>query len=239
MIKRFIYGNPFNTDAVLCNPEECKTDLPYLKKDGDVYTYTMNQKDIVWGLGEAVRGMNKRGHSYTSWCTDEFEHSEEKNSLYGAHNFFIVDGKEIFGVFFDIPGCVTFDVGYSDPDKIIITPEYTDYEIYIIEGKDASEITCEFRKLIGESYIPPKWAFGIGQSRWGYGSESDLREVQEGYRKNKLPLDMIYLDIDYMQDFKDFTVNPDSYTDFAECISKLKDDNIRVISLIYYRFPVY
>ncbi|MBQ0039724.1 MAG: alpha-glucosidase [Treponema sp.] len=232
MINRFIFGKPFDTEAVLCKPQASKNKMPYLKSEGSSYSYTMDKKDIVWGLGEAVRGMNKRGHSYTSWCTDEFEHSEEKNSLYGAHNFFIVDGKETFGVFFDIPGRVTFDVGYTDPDLLTITPENQDYEIYIIEGNNAAEITSEFRTLIGESYIPPRWAFGIGQSRWGYGSEADLKKVQEGYRKNNIPLDMIYLDIDYMERFKDFTVNPESYSDFADCISKLKEDNIRVIPII-------
>ena len=51
----------------------------------------------------------------------------------------------------------------------------------------------EFRQLIGPSYIPPKWAFGLAQSRFGYKSEADIREVAAQYKANGLPLDMLGL----------------------------------------------
>lgn len=59
----------------------------------------MAEEDIVFGLGENVRGINKRGWIYESKCSDDPNHREDKRSLYGAHNFLIVDGKECFGVF--------------------------------------------------------------------------------------------------------------------------------------------
>mgnify|MGYP000444154867 CR=1 FL=1 len=58
--------------------------------------------DIVYGLGEANRGINKRGYCYISNCTDDPVHTEDKRSLYGAHNFIIVSGKTTFGLFFDL-----------------------------------------------------------------------------------------------------------------------------------------
>ncbi|MDD7460298.1 MAG: glycoside hydrolase family 31 protein [Treponema sp.] len=232
MIKRYVFGNPFDTQAILTKIESEKKELPFFNKSGNTFTYAMDKNDIIWGLGENVRGMNKRGHTYVSWCSDEFEHSEEKKSLYGAHNFFVIDGKIKLGIFVDCPGRVTFDIGESDYDTIKITIENKDYEIYTVEEKSVLAIIKEFRKIIGESYIPPKWAFGIGQSRWGYGSEKDLLKVQEGYRKNNLPVDMIYLDIDYMNNFKDFTVDPEKYSDFKATIAKLKSDKIRVIPII-------
>ena len=113
-----------------------------------------------------------------------------------------------------------------------ISIESNDYELYIFEGESVLSIVKEFRSLIGESYIPPRWALGIGQSRWGYGSEEDLLRVQSGYRNNRLPLDMLYLDIDYMDNFKDFTIDEKKYKDFKKTISRLKDDKIRVIPII-------
>ena len=93
MIKRYVFGNPFDTQAILTKIESEKKELPFFNKSGNTFTYAMDKNDIIWGLGENVRGMNKRGHTYVSWCSDEFEHSEEKKSLYGAHNFFVIDGK--------------------------------------------------------------------------------------------------------------------------------------------------
>lgn len=232
MIKRFVYGNPFDTEAIINKPKANDGVLPHFKKTENILTLKMEDKDIVWGLGENVRGMNKRGHTYVSWCSDEFEHSEEKQNLYGAHNFFIIDGKSKFGVFIDCPGRITFDMGDTEYDQIKISIENQSYEIYFIEEDSVLSIIKEFRQIIGESYIPPKWAFGIGQSRWGYRSEEDLIKVQEGYRKNNLPVDMIYLDIDYMDNFKDFTVDTSKYKDFKTTIAKLKEDKIRVIPII-------
>ena len=63
--------------------------------------------------------------------------------------------------------------------------------------------------------MPPVWAFGYGQSRWGYKTADDIRTVRDRYKELGIPLDMIYMDIDYMQDYKDFTVNPERFPDSA------------------------
>ena len=193
MTYRYVFGKPYDTEAILEKPEASNENVRHFEKNGNSFSYEMDEKDIVWGLGENVRGMNKRGHSYTSWCSDEFEHSEEKHSLYGAHNFFVIDGRNKIGVFVDNPGKVVFDVGSTDFNILKISIESNDYELYIFEGESVLSIVKEFRSLIGESYIPPRWALGIGQSRWGYGSEEDLLRVQSGYRNNRLPLYMLYL----------------------------------------------
>lgn len=232
MTYRYVFGKPYDTEAILEKPEASNENVRHFEKNGNSFSYEMDEKDIVWGLGENVRGMNKRGHSYTSWCSDEFEHSEEKHSLYGAHNFLVIDGRNKIGVFVDNPGKVVFDVGSTDFNILKISIDSNDYELYIFEGESVLSIVKEFRSLIGESYIPPRWALGIGQSRWGYGSEEDLLRVQSGYRNNRLPLDMLYLDIDYMDNFKDFTIDEKKYKDFKKTISRLKDDKIRVIPII-------
>ena len=102
----------------------------------------------------------------------------------------------------------------------------------MIEGETPYEIVKQFRKLIGRSYIPPKFAFGFGQSRWGYRTKEDFREVVDGYRKNHIPIDMVYMDIDYMQDFKDFTLNEEHFPDFPAFVREMKQRNIRLIPII-------
>lgn len=192
----------------------------------------MDDEDIVYGLGESNRGINKRGFVYTSNCTDDPEHTEDKHSLYGAHNFIIVSGKETFGMFFDYPAAITFDIGYTRMDTMKVTCENADMNLYVIEGENPYDIVKQFRHVIGRSYIPPKFAFGFGQSRWGYTTKEDFREVAAGYRENHIPLDMIYMDTDYMQSYKDFTLNEENFQDFPEFVKELKDQNIRLIPII-------
>ena len=235
VMKRYQYGTPFNTEAITVQIEATEGNPKYGKismEEGFSFTYLMDEEDIVYGLGEANRGINKRGYCYISNCSDVPEHTEDKRSLYAAHNFIIVSGKETFGLFFDYPSMLTFDIGYTKSDVLKVSCENADLDVYVIEGENAYDIVKQFRRVIGRSYIPPKFAFGFGQSRWGYKTKEDFRKVAAGYRENHIPIDMIYMDIDYMQDFKDFTLHEENFKDFPEFVNEMKEQEIRLIPII-------
>ncbi|HIY02329.1 MAG TPA: alpha-glucosidase [Candidatus Blautia faecipullorum] len=235
MIQKYVFGHPFETEAVVEKVSPCGGSPAYGEitlNDGFRFTYKMEADDIVYGLGEANRGINKRGYLYISNCTDDPNHTENKYSLYGAHNFVIVFGKETFGLFLDYPGTMEFDIGYTRQDELVIRCENADLDFYVIEGETPYEIVKQFRKLIGTSYIPPKFAFGFGQSRWGYKTAEDFRNVVKGYRENHIPMDMLYMDIDYMDHYKDFTVNPEEFPDFKAFVEEMKEQRIHLIPII-------
>lgn len=234
MITKFTAGNPFPTDAVVKEIPSV-TSLPdYISISADKCTLSMSlsKDDIIYGLGENMHGINKRGFCYVSSCTDDPVHTEERKSLYGAHNFTILDGERLYGLFIDYPAKVTYDIGFTDKDLMTVTIEEPDYDLYIIEAGSTMDIIKEFRELIGPSYIPPKWAFGYQQSRWGYKSEDDIREVVKGHRDNHLPLDAVYMDIDYMTDYKDFTINEATFPDFKDFVNEMKSRNIHLVPII-------
>lgn len=232
MIKRYLFGNPIETDAVLCKPKESVWQDGRLSLGEHVFSCKLGEEEIVCGLGQSVRGINKRGWLYESNCTDDPEHTESKHSLYGAHNFLLLWGEEILGIFVDTPANVVYDIGYTDRQELRILPRTKDFELYLIEGDSPEAVVKEFRDLIGRSYIPPRWAFGYGQSRWGYRSAEELREVAAGYRENRIPLDMLYLDIDYMERYKDFTVNEETFPDFGGFVREMREKGIRLVPII-------
>lgn len=232
MIKKYRYGEPIETDAVVEKIEETKSALDFFEKIENGFTKKLGKNERVYGLGEQVRGINKRGWQYVSYNYDNPNHEEDTRSLYGAHNFLIFSGEEIFGVFFDYPGKLTFDIGYTDNSVITVTPETENLDVYIITGKDEKDIVKQFRKMIGKSYIPPEWAFGFGQSRWGYKTEEDIREVARRYKEKNIPLSMIYLDIDYMKDYEDFTVDEEKFADIKKLSDDLKKDGIHLVPII-------
>ena len=233
MITKYRLGKPIPTEAILQElPIEAA--LPEsLREKGDVlYRCEMEKDALVYGLGEQIRGINKRGWKYESCCMDDSLHSENKKSLYGVHNFLIVAGKEPFGLFVDYAGIMTFDIGYTHLDQLEITVPDKNLDFYYITGESVPDIVKQFRKLIGRSYIPPKWAFGFGQSRWSYETADEVLLVAEQYRKHEIPLDMIYLDIDYMERYKDFTIDEDAFPDFAGFVEKLRGMGIRLVPII-------
>lgn len=238
MIKKYTFGTPFPTESIVVPVEASEGMPPYgtisLPEEGAggfTFSYSMGADDIVYGLGEANRGINKRGFIYKSFCSDDPNHLEETVSLYGAHNFIIVSGTATFGIYIDYPAALTFDIGYTRADELVISCEYADLDFYLIEGENAYEITRQFRKLIGRSYIPPKFAFGFGQSRWGYKTAKDFFDVADGYRSNHIPIDMIYMDIDYMEDYKDFTISKE-FPDFPAFVQEMKQKDIRLVPII-------
>ncbi len=285
MVRRFVFGVPIETEAVLCKPDpqswqdlpdmtitvrpavkrpagagafweaakeepkapaktavqkkecggesgETKRPVRKIPDEEAVLSLPLEKGEIVYGLGEQVRGMNKRGWLYVSDCTDEPHHQEDTHSLYGAHNFLLLSGERQRGIFLDTPAKVTFDIGYTDTDRLEITVEGGAFDLYLIYGETPDDVVYAFRELIGPSYLPPKWAFGFGQSRWGYRTSEDVRKVAKQYRDNRLPLDMIYLDIDYMDHYKDFTINRETFPDFEELVEEMRAQHIRLIPII-------
>ena len=235
MITKYRFGDPLQTDAVV-NELPAETGVFPVgnveTKDGFRFTFEMGTEDIVYGLGENVRGINKRGFRYISFCTDDPHHQEDKSSLYAAHNFLIVDQPQPFGLFLDYPGKMTFDVGYMKKDVLEISCERADLDVYVLTGDSPYDIVKQFRGLIGRSYLPPRWAFGFGQSRWGYQTPEDFRKVAAGHRENGVPIDMIYMDIDYMDHYKDFTVDETLYPDFSAFVEEMKQQHIHLIPII-------
>ena len=246
MIKKFSFASPKDvlhipTNAVVLSLSESneKIDFGKVTKDFPLeWECELLKNDMVFGLGENVRGINKRGFSYTSWCSDTPNQTELSHSLYGAHNFFIIfnpDTKLCKGLFFDTAGKITFDVGFSDA-QIFSVKAHEPCDIYLITAESENEVlhsvSKQFRMLIGKSYIPPRWAFGFQQSRWGYKTEQDVRKVFESYKNAELPLEAICLDIDYMESYKDFTVDKKKFPNLKKLSDELKESGGHLIPII-------
>ena len=237
MVKKCEYGKPFETYAVVNSEnisEAAENDKKALfveaamemalepyggitwdrPEDGNdmhamQYRVRMSDGDVVYGLGENVRGINKRGWVYESKCSDDPNHTESKRSLYGAHNFIIIADSDnpaaSKGLFIDYPGRVIFDIGYLDKNELVITVCSGNFTAYVVspamDGADGSDnhlysIVRQFRHIIGKSYVPPRWAFGYQQCRWSYMSADEVCGVVDSYRKRNIPIDAVYLDID-------------------------------------------
>lgn len=273
MVKKYVYGRPFETYAVV-NAENVsdaaesekreffrEADMkkalePYggitwdEPEDGNdapamQYRVRMSDGDVVYGLGENVRGINKRGWVYESKCSDDPNHTESKRSLYGAHNFIIIADADnpaaSKGLFIDYPGRVIFDIGYLDKNELVITVCSGNFTAYVVspamDSADGSDnhlysIVRQFRHIIGKSYVPPRWAFGYQQCRWSYMSADEVCGVVDSYRKRNIPIDAVYLDIDYMERYKDFTVNKETFPDFADFVKKMREKHIHLVPII-------
>ena len=122
MIRRYTFGKPFPTEAVVKELPYETDALPFFSIEDNRLSLPLENDIPVYGLGEQVRGINKRGWLYVSNATDDPNHLEHTHSLYGAHNFLLIGASHPFGVFIDYPGTLTFDIGYTRRDQMYIQP---------------------------------------------------------------------------------------------------------------------
>lgn len=237
MIFRYDFGHPLTTGAIIKDvpvSAEPVRHFTVAKQDDAVrFTLPLGADDMIFGLGETLRGINKRGHRYRSWNMDDFSHTENKAGIYASHNLLLFCGEDkLFGAYFDDPGAVEFDLAYTAINEAVITSANGDLRLYIIEEDSLEAICRAFRGLTGRSYIPPKWAFGYIQSRWGYASDADARAVAAGHRDRHIPLDAICMDIDYMDDYMDFTWSRENIPDLRKLNDDLRTDHVRLVPII-------
>lgn len=236
MIQKYLYGVPFDTESVVAPIPASQGEPPVgtvkTSESGFCFACPLAEGDRVYGLGEANRGINKRGFVYVSDNVDDGLHTENKQRMYAAHNFIVISGQQNLGLFFDYPARIRFDIGFTRRDWLEVTCERADLALYVITGDSAYDVVKQFRAIIGRSYIPPKFAFGFGQSRYGYKTQADFEEVVAKHRQAHIPLDMVYMDIDYMDHYKDFTVNPEAFPDFSGFVSKMKEQGVRLVPIV-------
>lgn len=233
MIWKVIFGTPFNTEAVTRTVEQTR-ELKHFsvekKKEQLLFTCPLDDDEPVYGLGETTGGLNKRGGRYISFNTDTADHSDDNPSLYGSHNLLVLPGRG-FCIFFDTPARAVFEVDYkgSKEIRVLCAPDVT---VYQVEAGSTYEAVREFLAAVGPGYLPPRWAFGYGQSRFDYECEKDFLEVMEGHQKAGIPLDYICMDIDYMDGFRDFSVDPSQFPDLKAFSGRLLDRGIRLVPIV-------
>lgn len=232
MITKVLFGKPFPTEAVV-SPVKQAQQLKHFSVSEDenlIFTCPLDEDEAVYGLGETTGPMNKRGGRYISFNTDTADHSDSNPSLYASHNLLVLE-KRRFCVFFDTPARVIFDIDLGGSGKIEVRCS-KDVAVYQVEADSTNQAVREFLAAVGPAYLPPRWAFGYGQSRFGYKCEQDIVDVAQGHQKAGLPLDYICMDIDYMDGYRDFSVDFSRFPDLKAFSEKMRRDGIRLVPIV-------
>ncbi|MBR6200825.1 MAG: DUF5110 domain-containing protein [Spirochaetales bacterium] len=244
-ITQYTIGKPLDTGAIILRSDQSADDcdrIPHFSADSDDdnnlrLSKALTDDEAIYGLGEMLGGLNKRGRKYRCYNNDDPNHTPEKQNLYGSHPFMIFDADETFGLFIDYPGEIVIDAGFDRRDTCTIeltkdVHNEVNTNIYIIEGKNKSEIIHNFLTLVGSPFMPPKWAFGYQQSRWSYPTADAVRDICRKFREYDIPCDAVYLDLDYMDDYKVFTTSHERFGDFAAFAKELLADGFHLVPII-------
>ncbi|KAL0483373.1 lysosomal alpha-glucosidase [Acrasis kona] len=166
----------------------------------------------LYGFGEraAPLRLETDDSRYTMFNLDNT--NTYKENLYGSHPFFMeFRNHSAYGVF--LLNSNAQDVIIKDtprPTLNLITIGGV-IDLFFFLGPQPSDVIQQYHQVIGTPFLPPFWSLGWHQCRYGYKSLAELQTVVNKYKENELPLDTIWSDIDYMQDYKDFTWDKTRY----------------------------
>jgi alpha-glucosidase len=171
-------------------------------------------------LGDKARGFDRRGQSFELWNTDAFGWKVDEDPLYKCFPFLLfLGGAQSHALFIDHPARATLDVGKERPDRLSYTAKEGEaLDVYVFAGGSPKRILEDYTALTGRTPLPSLWTLGHHQSRYGYMSEAEVRGVVTRMQKDKVPLDAVWLDIDFQQDNAPFTVNQTAFPTFAQMV---------------------
>jgi alpha-glucosidase len=124
-----------------------------------------------------------------------------------------------------------FDFGHKDAGTIAMGGPDGPIDYYIIAGPTTREVVRRYTDLTGKAPLAPKWALGYQQSRWSYMSAAEVRDLVATFRKDDFPLDVVWLDIDYQDHNRPFTVNTTTFPDLKGLVKDMGDQGVKIVSI--------
>ncbi len=202
-------------------------------EEGNVYISKVNDCLAYYGLGEKGGDLNKRGCYTENFNTDDPETDDDSITYYKTIPFYVALKEEAtYGIFFDNSFRSYFDMGKEMGDRIFFGAIGGQIQYYFIPGENIKEVVKNYTALTGRMEMPPLWSLGYQQCRFSYFSQEELRELVKTFEEKDIPLDVVYLDIDYMDGFRVMTFKTPNFDDAAGLISDLKEKGIRTITII-------
>jgi alpha-glucosidase len=191
------------------------------------------QGERIFAMGDKTGAdLDRRGQTYVNWNTD-VAFSSTRDPIYKSIPFFIGTGGPggSYGLFLDNTYRSSFDFGHVDDRRIAFGASNGPIDYYVIAGPSLAEVTRRYSDLTGRAPLPPRWAFGYQQSRFGYMTGGEVREVAARLRADRVPTDVIWLDIDFQDRNRPFTVNRQAFPDLGKLARDLGRDGIKLVAI--------
>ena len=192
---------------------------------------TMPVDAHYFGLGDKAGPLDRRGGAFTLWNTDAFGFGESSDPLYKSIPFVlgVRESGRSFGLFFDNTWRSFFDFGKSERDTLSFGAEGGGVDYYVMAGPEPKSVVQAYAYLTGTAPLAPRWTLGFQQSRYSYETEAEARAVADRLRRDQIPADVLYLDIDYQDRNRPFTVSAKAFPDLPHFVADLKAMDLHVV----------
>jgi alpha-glucosidase len=186
-----------------------------------------------YGLGEKAARLDKRRGFFVNWNSDTPGYLEGRDPIYQTIPFYLgLQRGSAYGIFFDNSYRSYFDFGRLSQEHVWFGAEGGELNYYFFYGPAIKKILSRYADLTGHMPLTPLWSLGVQQCRYSYYPQSMVEEVVRQYRERDLPLDVIYLDIHYMNGYRVFTFDPNRFPDPKGLTEKLAKQGVKTVVIV-------
>ncbi len=191
------------------------------------------EEEHFFGLGEKTGGLDRRGREFVMWNSDTPAYTDRTDPLYQSHPFFLgMRAGRAYGIFFNNTHRSYFNMGAGNARLYFFRAEGGPLSYFFFTGPDSKYILSRYSELVGRMPLPPKWALGYQQCRWSYYPDREVRTLAQTFREKKIPADVIYLDIHYMDGYRCFTFDKNRFPNPAKMLADLQRMGFKVVTIV-------
>lgn len=192
----------------------------------------MPLNEHYFGLGDKTGPLDRRNEAFTMWNTDAYRFQESTDPIYKSIPYFMTyRAGRATGVLLDNTWRTSFDFGKETNDVYSFGAPAGPLDYYLFYGPSPKQVVEAYAWLTGTPPLPPLWSLGFQQSRYSYMSQARVLEVAQRLRADSIPADAIYLDIDFQEKNRPFTVDRAAFPDLPGMIAKLKAENFHLVAI--------
>lgn len=186
----------------------------------------------LYGSGEVFGALRRNNTKIGIWNTDNYAYGTDgARRLYQSHPWMmgVREDGTAFGVIADTTWRATLEVTDTE---IIFDSEGPVFPVIVLEGKTPQDVLTQLSERIGTIALPPLWSLGYQQSRFSYETAEKGLGIAREFRKRKIPADVIWMDIDYMDGYRVFTINKERFPDPMAYSKSLHKMNFKGVWMI-------
>ena len=157
------------------------------------FRFKLQDGEKILGGGQRVLGMDRRGKRMPLYNKASYGYESETDQMYYGLPAVMSSGK--YTIVFDNSASGWLDIGHSEKDVLKFEAVGGRTAYIVIAGDSYPALIENYTDVTGKQPLPPRWAFGNYASRFGYHTEKETRDVVKRFRRAKIPLDAIILDI--------------------------------------------
>lgn len=197
-----------------------------------VVTLTIGADDDIYGTGEVVGDLRRNGKEVVFWNSDNYGYMKNGGkNLYQSHPWVLGVRKD--GSAYGIIADNTWKSSLKSEGNVLkFTSEGPAFRVVVIERSSSKDVLKELGALTGTMDLPPIWAIGYQQCRYSYYPDARVMQIVDTLRMKKIPADVVWMDIDYMDQFKVFTFDPKTFPQPKKLQDYVHSKNMKTVYML-------